>query len=804
MSGALFPRVKTWGATDTLLASDLNAEFDNILNNFLPTMIQGYSVNVAQMQVQTAPGGVGSESLATQVSGEIERLRFQLAAIQGTTYWYQTPASSILSLNNALGASAQANKVSTGRVTATAGQPMFLIPDGTTNRVTAAGLTTPLVYAINGVQYTISTNVVLSGLTVAPTTANTVTINDTSITSGQTWTQLMGENGSLINVNAMGASVSALQGKIAAFKTPAATAEYYVARVQSTTQLSDAYRGYFFNQSDVLIGRQNITNGESHSLMQLTWIYATTAGALTAVYTNPTYSPTAPSSPAIGDYWFDMTNNFWKTYNGSAVGAANATLIGQTIQDGTKCVAARSLDFFAAFTDQNSVELYLESTTQIRNRYANAQVSVYGTQVSYPKGYVNWTTTTLDSGTSLSAGNFYYLYVSPTGNPLVSSIAPFDRRSDLRGFYHPSATYRCLGYVYYNAVPAFAEIESFYRANPDYAVSSITQSVNNYPQPFIVPPRQQLIECNATSGAITQILPHPSQWKSQRLVYVKTDATANLVNIQCFGVSVLSTTANLTQGNTNIGTLAASAGLSAGVTYLISGQGIPWGTTATWAAGVTATASQSSYVTTTGTTVTFATVPVGSGIFVGTSTTVGQFSVPLATQNESVELMSDGTNIICLAHNIPSQEIWVNGLTITASSVAPTKGVATYDNFYYQRQGSYASYRYDGKFAAGVAGTGDYQFTLPSPINNIDLSRVQANATVLGSTTPVSFSIIGSGLINGNNAALQTVMHQYVMSATQFKVYLQASGVWGSGVSSLSTANIFTMIGRFPVLNWWG
>ncbi len=345
-------------------------------------MMAGYSANATQMQTQTSPGGLGTESLATSLAGELERLRYMLVQIMGTTYWYQTPAATLLSLNNALGASVQANKLSSGRTTATTGQPCFLIPDGVTNRVTLAGATTSFIYSIAGVSYTISTNVTLAGLTTVTTTANTMVVNDTSITSGQTWTQLIGENGSFLTVATMGASISALQGKIAAFKSAAASAEYYIARVESTTQILDASRGYFFNSADALIGRQNITNGESHTLMQLTWIYATTAGALTAVYTNPTYSPAAPSSPAIGDYWFDITNNYWKTYNGASWVSANATLVGNTIQDSTKCVAARSFDFFAAFSEQNNCELTLESTTQVRSRFAGGQASVYGTQVN--------------------------------------------------------------------------------------------------------------------------------------------------------------------------------------------------------------------------------------------------------------------------------------------------------------------------------------------------------------------------------------------------------------------------------------
>jgi len=41
--GATFSRVKTWSASETLTASDLNAEFDNILNNLAPSTTIGYS-----------------------------------------------------------------------------------------------------------------------------------------------------------------------------------------------------------------------------------------------------------------------------------------------------------------------------------------------------------------------------------------------------------------------------------------------------------------------------------------------------------------------------------------------------------------------------------------------------------------------------------------------------------------------------------------------------------------------------------------------------------------------------------------
>ena len=70
-------RVKTWTAEE-LTYQDLNAEFDNIINNLKAENVDGYSISVAQMQEMTNPGGVGSESLALRISDEIERLNLSL------------------------------------------------------------------------------------------------------------------------------------------------------------------------------------------------------------------------------------------------------------------------------------------------------------------------------------------------------------------------------------------------------------------------------------------------------------------------------------------------------------------------------------------------------------------------------------------------------------------------------------------------------------------------------------------------------------------------------------------------------
>jgi|TARA_R100000501_G_C2588099_1_gene89028 hypothetical protein len=50
-----------------------------------------YSTNAAEMQTTTNPGENGSESLATTMAGELERLRFILAELTAGTQWYSSP-----------------------------------------------------------------------------------------------------------------------------------------------------------------------------------------------------------------------------------------------------------------------------------------------------------------------------------------------------------------------------------------------------------------------------------------------------------------------------------------------------------------------------------------------------------------------------------------------------------------------------------------------------------------------------------------------------------------------------------------
>jgi len=82
-----------------LTASIYNSDHANHVTNLNPTMTGAYSDNVAQMQANTDPGGVGSESLAASLAGEIERLRFAIKRLIGKAQWYIAPATDLEAIN---------------------------------------------------------------------------------------------------------------------------------------------------------------------------------------------------------------------------------------------------------------------------------------------------------------------------------------------------------------------------------------------------------------------------------------------------------------------------------------------------------------------------------------------------------------------------------------------------------------------------------------------------------------------------------------------------------------------------------
>ena len=451
MAGATFSRIKNW-TPETLTNTDLNAEIDNILNNLNAPGLDDYSTNVAQMQLQTSPGTVGDEALATSLAGEIERIRYMISQMIGGTYWYSALPTTLTELNSALGGGLDSNRISSGKISSLSSQPIFLDPAGTAGGLICAVDANPtaLVYYVNGTAVTVSTDTNITGLLAAPSSNNTALVNDTRL-ADQDWSKYLGENGTSIPIDTIGSEISALVGKYAAFSiTNGVDTEYFLALVESD-KLSDARRGYFFNSSQASVPRIAFSDNDTITLLKLTWIFGKDDGTFVVVYTNPTVDFDEPSSPNTGDYWFDLTNDIWKTFNSTTWVDAEASLLGITAQTTADCVGARAFDLFKNHHGLNTLKLTKSTaSTVIANK--GCETVVYGSTLRYKQGFPTWDMANdLVSGLTEAADTTYYFYLDENGQPYIDTVAPHDRRSDLKGFYHPAETWRCFGQAWNDA-----------------------------------------------------------------------------------------------------------------------------------------------------------------------------------------------------------------------------------------------------------------------------------------------------------------------------------------------------------------
>ncbi len=81
----------TVSAGDTILAAHYNTANNEHINNNIPESIDDYSANATEMKATADPYPAGSESLATTLDGELQRIRYVINQILKSTQWYIFP-----------------------------------------------------------------------------------------------------------------------------------------------------------------------------------------------------------------------------------------------------------------------------------------------------------------------------------------------------------------------------------------------------------------------------------------------------------------------------------------------------------------------------------------------------------------------------------------------------------------------------------------------------------------------------------------------------------------------------------------
>ncbi len=542
----LFSRVKTFVFEEIAKSAEINAEFDNIIANLIPAKLDDYSTNITQMQIQTDPGNQGSESLATSMGGEVERLRYMIAAMLGQTYWYDPVPVSLLEANSLINSIAglPGNRIVSGQTrSATDDFPAFLDPDGTTNTVTIDATPTPMVVRIDGTQYQLNADIVISGLVTAPTINNTALINAPRF-ADQDWTKVQGEFGTTLPIDAAGTEIVSLVGKIAAFKltNTATDDEYFIGFVKSATEIVACHRGYFFDSALLPWPRIVCSDNDTITLMKLTWIYLKSDLTAEAVYTNPTYSYDQPSSPSVGDYWFDQGNKTWKRFSGTAWVAADAHLIGICIQDTTATVGARSFLPYANYTNQNTIPIDYKTVTSAGTKTQGGTVSVAGNVIQFTKDDLEWSILTdLESGYAESADTMYFMYITEDGDKRLSPEWPYCEAELAKTFVHPYHLWRCVGLMYNDGASDIVSAGSSEMKDVELIISPSTGdvlffgAVNTYvfgyayTQPISGSKIIHRQDAN-TGSVITSYLPCKVQIRHARRQVSVNDNTAMMVN----------------------------------------------------------------------------------------------------------------------------------------------------------------------------------------------------------------------------------------------------------------------------------
>lgn len=445
--GATFSRVKNW-TTETLTNTDLNAEIDNILNNLDPSGVDDYSATAAQMRLTADGGEYGTESLATSLAGELQRLRFAIKELKGSdaTYWYSSVNTSLTDLLTAVGGSGlAANRIASGKASSNSNAPRYLVPSGTTTSITLDAAPTNLVYFINGTQYTATADVTFAGMQTASASNNTCLIAD-SFLSGQESSKWAGEDGTRINITSVGTDISSLVNKYAAFKVVSGgLTEYFIGFV-NTASITNCLRGCFIDSSLAAIPRIPISNSNTISLMGLGWIFANATGGIGVSYVNPIVSNSTPS--VVSGYWYDLGGTAWKTYNGSTWNNVTQTLIGMSIQTTNACVGVRGMNFYAAYSDYSNMQLDWISATTLQQRNYGGKIAVGSSLIDYKMTKPTWDITVdRETGYGESASTTYFAYVGENGQNKVSPEKPYYSQDLGRGWYHPYENWRAVGYV---------------------------------------------------------------------------------------------------------------------------------------------------------------------------------------------------------------------------------------------------------------------------------------------------------------------------------------------------------------------
>lgn len=342
----------------------------------------------------------------------------------------------------------RAYQIQSGKETAASGAPDFLSAAGVGNGLTAdiAAATTSLVMLINNAEVSLTADQQYTGLTAAPSTNNTMLVNDTAI-SGSDDELTRGEIGNVpIAFDTVGSEIDTREGEVHAFLT--ANSEVVLARIGTIT--AGAGNIYPLKRGWAGTSRAAVANNDSWTLLQINTLLVKD-DALTFVSSDE-YPTSVDTSPALGNtgriYFERSTRN--QTYDDGTTVSSEYIVIGYAIADDTDCLWVEHFDFDLSWSKIIDVDYEIFDTTTIRIRRGSL-LGIKSLSFEVFDDIDLDTTTDLDSGESLTASKDLFIYAKPDGNFTLSHVVPRPFDYFKGGRYHPLDYYRYVGSVEINA-----------------------------------------------------------------------------------------------------------------------------------------------------------------------------------------------------------------------------------------------------------------------------------------------------------------------------------------------------------------
>jgi hypothetical protein len=358
------------------------------------------------------------------------------------------------------------NSIKSGQTRTTSEFPDFIRATGSSNSFTLLASAVNLVVDINTTETTFTQDLTETGLTLAPSTNNTCLLDEPTAT-GQYETSYLGEDNTVITIDNAGTEITNRIGQFCLFQTGT---EYFLAYINSATQLTNAYRGFLLDSSGNPVNRTVLNDNDVITLLSGGWVFVDIDGVtIDVTYNSPVYDFDEPTSPVTGDYWFNRSEEAWYRYSGSAFVSINRTLVGVVALDTANCVAQRCFNFNREFSDYNPLNLQYVNATTVKTDFYNFVINVYGNKIINQNTRYFWDITTdLESGQIEANDTYYFLYITELGQQVISNIKPYDQKGELGGYYHPFNTWRAIGSVANDLVGDFV----------DYTVSTYEKPLN--------------------------------------------------------------------------------------------------------------------------------------------------------------------------------------------------------------------------------------------------------------------------------------------------------------------------------------